>query len=96
MFVVFMMMIEFVIPCDPELIKVTYYSVYENTVIATCTKRILCYLIIDGMFLMQKVTMDIKNDKPKRFRRSGTFLFGERLVIMHAWCLLYYTYIPRN
>ena len=31
-FVVFMMMIEFVIPCDPELIKVTYYSVYENTV----------------------------------------------------------------
>ena len=43
---------------------------------------------------MQKVTMDIKNDKPKRFRRSGTFLFGERLVVMHAWSSLYY--IPRN
>ena len=44
---------------------------------------------------MQKVTMDIKNDKPKRFmfERFGTFLFGERLVIMHA-CICMVPIVP--
>lgn len=26
--------------------------------------------------------MNVKNDKPTRFKRSGTFLFGERFVII--------------